>query len=83
MGSENREGTGDNESCFVRNHMQQHHQGMESKFRAKVTKTNKDSFSRQIREGVLIRRSDREMLNSKSEWFQPPIFRVRSEIVRE
>lgn len=83
MGSENRKGTEENESCFVRRHMEQHHQGMESSFRAKVTKTNKDSFSRQVREGVLIRRSNREMLNSRSEWFQPPIYQVRSEVVKE
>ena len=63
--------------------MEQCHPGRTSKYRAKVTKTNKDSMSRQIREGVLIRRSRREMLNSKSEWFQPPIYRIRSEVVRE
>ena len=63
--------------------MEQRHQGKQSRFRAKVTRTNKDSFSRQIREGVMIRRAKRETLNSKSEWFQPPIFQMRSEVVRE
>ena len=76
-------GEEEEESSFIRKHMEQHHQGMQSRFRAKVTRTNKDAFRRQIREGVLIRRSRKETLNSKSEWFQPPIFQMRSEIVRE
>ena len=83
MGDENRVGTEERESGFARKHMEQRHQGMESSFRAKVTKVNKDSMSRQVREGVMIRRSTREMLNSKSEWFQPPIYRIRSEVVRD
>ena len=70
-------------TSFVRRHMEQHHKGLQSKFKARVTKANNDSFSRQVREGVLIRRCRKEMLNSKSEWFQPPIYRVRSELIRE
>ena len=70
-------------TSFVRRHMEQHHKGLQSKFKARVTKANNDSFSRQVREGVLIRRCKKEMLNSKSEWFQPPIYRVRSELIRE
>ena len=62
MGSENREGKEENESCYIRNHTQQHHNDMESKVRAKVTKTNNDSFNRQCKSRVLIMRSDREML---------------------
>ena len=70
---------------FMRKHMEKYHRDTEiqSSFRARVVRTNTDSFTRQIREGVLIRRADRETMNSKSEWFQPPIFQVRSEIVRE
>ena len=84
MNSGNRRTTGEEEgTSFVHRHMEQYHRGSQSRFRAKVTKANNDSFSRQVREGVLIRRCRREMLNSKSEWFQPPIYRVRSEIVRE
>ena len=83
MSSEHRKGAEESESSFVRRHMEQHHPDTGSSFKARVTKTNKDSFSRQVREGVLIRRSSKEMMNSKSEWFQPPIYRVRNEIVRE
>ena len=81
----NREDDGNEEedASFMHRHVEQFHQGMEADFRAKVTKQNKDSLSRQVREGVLIRRSTKKMLNSKSEWFQPPIYRIRSEIVRE
>ena len=83
MGGEYREGTDDNESCFVKRHMEEHHAGMISSFAARVTQTNKDSLTRQVREGVLIRRTSRQTMNSKTEWFQPPLYEIRSEIVRE
>ena len=57
MGGEQREGTEDNDLCFARKHMEQHHQGEESRFRTKVTRTNNDSMTRQVREGVMIRRA--------------------------
>ena len=82
VGNGNRENEED-ESCFVTKHMNDHHKGMNSRFTARVTHTNKDSLSRQIREGVLIRRSDRDLMNTKSEWFQPLVFQVRSEVIRE
>ena len=63
--------------------IEQHHQGEESRFRAKVTRTNNDIMSRQVREGVMIRRSRGEMPNSKSEWFQLPIYRIWSKVIRE
>ena len=71
------------ESSFVRKHQQEQHRGEEVNFTARVVKQNKDSLTRQIREGVLIRRCRKVMLNSKSEWFQPPIYRIRSNIIRE
>ena len=73
----------DEPSSFIKRHMEQCHKGMTSSFRAKVTKMNKDSLSRQVREGVLIRRSKKETMNSKSEWYQPPVYQVRSEIVQQ
>ena len=82
LGDFGREG-GDGDSHFMRTHMEEYHPGMESKFVAKVTNVNRDSMTRQIREGVNIRRSKRPVMNTKSEWFQPPIYRVQSEIVRE
>ena len=85
MDGAKRKRTGEEEdgTSFVRRHMELCHKGLERKFMARVTKANTDSFSRQVREGVLIRRCEKEMMNSKSEWFQPPIFQIRSEVVRE
>ena len=71
------------EESFMRKHEEEVHGGQEVEFRAKVTHSNTDCLSRQIREGVLIRRSHRPVMNSKTEWFQPPLFRIQSEVVRE
>ena len=64
-------------------HFRDEHGGEEKQFTAKVTHTNKDCLTRQIREGVLIRRAEQTLLNSRTEWFQPPLFRVQSEVIRE
>ena len=64
-------------------HYQEEHRGEEMKFKAKVTHTNRDCLTRQVREGVLIRRTTKPLLNSRTEWFQPPLFRVQSEVIRE
>ena len=69
------------EESFMRRHMQEKHAGEEEDFRAKVTHTNKDCLTRQVREGVLIRRSRKEIMNTRSEWFQPPLYRIRSELI--
>ena len=73
----------DAESCFVKKHMEEFHEGEEGRFTARVTHCNKDSLTRQIREGVLIRRAGSNTMNTKSEWFQPPLYRVESQVVRE
>ena len=68
---------------FMNKHMREHHEGEQRNFAARVTHTNKDCLSRQVREGVLIRRSERPLLNNKAEWFQPPLYRIHSEVLRE
>ena len=73
----------ENESCFVRKHMSEEHEGEEMNFSARVTHSNKDSLTRQIREGVMIRKYGPMVMNTKSEWFQPPLYRVRHHVVRE
>ena len=75
----------ESEPSFMKRHFEEYHRDAEirNSFKARVTKKNTDSLSRQVREGVYIRRSTRRTMNNKSEWFQPPIFRIRSEIVRE
>ena len=69
------------EEYFLSKHMREKHGGQSEDFRAKVTHLNKDCLTRQIREGVLIRRSGKELMNTKTEWFQPPLLSIRSEIV--
>ena len=45
---------------------------------AKVTGIYKDCLTRQITEGVDIRRCTAILMNTKAEWHQPPIWRVQS-----
>ena len=70
------------EGYFMSKHMREKHVGHNEDFRAKITHMNKDCLCRQIREGVLIRRSGKELMNTKAEWFQPPLLSIRSEIIR-
>ena len=66
----------------MRKHEVEMHDGKEVSFKARVTHSNKDCLSRQVREGVLIRRCRGPIMNSKAEWFQPPLFKVLNEVVR-
>ena len=68
---------------FMWRHQQEKHAGLEPDFEAKVTGMFKDCLTRQVSEGVSLRRSDSRVLNSKSEWHQPALWRVQNEIVRE
>ena len=67
---------------FIKIHQDEHHGGAEADFEAKVTGTFRDALSRQVSEGVHIRRGGRSILNSKSEWHQPALWRVQSELIR-
>ena len=68
---------------FIYKHQGEVHDGAEANFNAKVTNTFSDCMTRQVSEAVHIRRCEKTVLNSKSEWHQPALFSVRSEIVRE
>ena len=70
------------EESFMRKHMEEHHRGQENKFIPRATHNNKDSLTRQIREGVLIRHN-KDALNTKSEWHLPALYRINNEIVRD
>ena len=72
---------GKNEESFMMKHMLEKHEGEEADFTAKVTHVNNDCLTRQIREGVLIRRCEKQLLNTKAEWFQPPLYLIRNELV--
>ena len=68
---------------FMHRHQADKHHGIEAKFEAQAKMTFKDCLTRQIAEGVAIRRCDKEILNTKSEWHQPALWQVRSELSRE
>ena len=68
------------EKSFIAKHQEKEHGGQEPKYKARVTARTRDCLSRQVREAVLIRRSDSTILNGKSEWHQPPLFRVQQEV---
>ena len=72
------------ESSFMKRHINEVHQGEEVDFEARVTKTNKDCLSRQVREGIHIQNygSKYNIMNTKSEWNQPSVYRIQNEIVR-
>ena len=69
-------------SSFILNHQNSNHEGEDPDFRAKVTARTRDCLTRQIREAVLVRRSQVPVLNGKSEWHQPPLYRVQHETER-
>ena len=58
------------------------HQGEEAVFMAKVTTRTRDCLTRQVREAVLIRRSQVPVLNGKTEWHQPALYRIQQEVER-
>ena len=74
------------EDSFISKHLEEAHTGMgrEGNFATKVTKTNRDCLRRQVREGVQISQqgSKRTLMNTKSEWHQPSLYKIQSEIVR-
>ena len=67
----------------MKKHQEDSHDGVEAVFSARVKDSFKDCLSRQIAEGVHIRRCKDIILNSKSEWHQPALWQVRSELSRE
>ena len=68
---------------FMAKHQEDRHFGAGADFEARVRSSFKDCLSRQVSEGVYIRRCEKEILNSKAEWHQPALWRVRSELSRE
>ena len=71
-----------NPDSFIKKHQLDCHHDLPADFKAMVTGSYKDCLSRQVSEAVQIRRSNGNVLNSKSEWHQPPLWQVQSEILR-
>ena len=67
---------------FMAKHQAEHHNGEPADFTAKVMSKHENCLSRQVAEGVAIRRCKTNVLNGKSEWHQPALWKVRSEIER-
>jgi hypothetical protein len=72
-----------NNESFIKKHQIEKHNDLPADFSAKVVDTFKDCLTRQISEGIHLRRSNVTVLNAKSEWHQPPLWSVQSEIVRD
>ena len=70
------------EGSFLTKHQMAKHQGIEAEYSAKVTGQYNDCLTRQVTEGVFIRRCEANIMNTKAEWHQPPIWKVQSEILR-
>ena len=64
---------------FMYQHQLEAHGGSEPDFNVKILKSFKDPMSRQIYEGVKIRRSN-STLNSKLEYYQQSTYNIRREI---
>ena len=67
---------------FMLKHQTKKHQGMAGSYTAKVTGSSRDCLTRQVREAVMIRRCPVPVLNSKTEWHQPALWRIQNEILR-
>ena len=70
------------EASFMAKHQHSDHRGEEPVYKARVITNTRDCLSRQVREAVLIRRCQRKVLNGKSEWHQPALYRVQQEVER-
>ena len=69
-------------TSFIGKHQNTSHPGEEPMYVAKVTSRTRDCLTRQVREAILIRRSQVPILNSKTEWHQPALYRVQNEVER-
>ena len=71
-----------NGKSFMKKHQNRKHQGAAGEYTAKVTGSSRDCLSRQVKEAVLIRRCKMPVLNSKTEWHQPALWQIQSELNR-
>ena len=67
---------------FIRNHQKEFHQDKSPNFKVNVLKSFKSSLSRQIYEGVSIRKQQNaKTLNSKLDYYSTATYNVRREIL--
>ena len=67
---------------FMLKHQVKEHNGAAGLYAARVTGSDRDCLTRQVREAVQIQRCQEPVLNAKSEWHQPALWQVQSEIYR-
>ena len=70
------------EKSFLSRHQKEKHLNEPENFKITVLKSYSDCVSRQVGEATHITKCGGEILNSKSEFYQPPKVRVRSEVSR-
>ena len=70
------------ENSFMFKHQTEYHNNQPPDWSFKVVKSFKDPLSRQVGEAMLIKNHQGILLNSKAEFHQAPLVRVRQEIVR-
>ena len=67
-------------NSFLHTHQEEDHQGDPPEFSISVVGSYRDPLSRQVAEAVQISNCEEKLLNSKAEFRQPPIVRVRREV---
>ena len=70
------------EGSFIYKHQVDKHNSEQANFGMKVVRSFKDPLSRQVTEAVMIKNHKGTLLNSKAEFHQSPLVRVRQEIIR-
>ena len=70
------------ESSFMHKHQVEKHNGEQVEFQMRMLRSFKDPLSRQVTEAIMIKNHRGQLLNSKAEFHQPPIVRIRNEIIR-
>ena len=70
------------EQSFMFNHQKDKHNSLPANFKSQIIRSYSDSLSRQAGEGIFITKMSGEILNSKSEFYQPSIVKVRREVTR-
>ena len=70
------------ENSFIFKHQVEKHNSQPANFGMRVVGSFKDPLSRQVTEAVMIKNHQGTLLNSKAEFHQPPLVRVRQEIIQ-
>ena len=66
---------------FIKNHQSEKHNDNPADFKVKVVKSFRDPLSRQVYEGIYIRKNSRVSLNTKLDYYQPSTYNMRREML--